>query len=315
MMIRKTLNLICFFGMMFCSCVIAQNCDAQKPKFIYVSQKPCPSCFNAKRALETLKSDGSLEDFEVLELDLRKDRKELDDLGIGPVRTPTFAIVDALIHPYTLQSNELDAIREFAKAKPIPLFDSTQLALPDSVLMLDAPSTGPPPVVVTWDLATQYRSGAYNGTAAFSEIENGLNTWGLYWNIKYQRVTRGGQYHVIQASYDLGKDVAARTGGNTCLVSPTFRFVNATQFKMVMCHENRHTRILAHHSQDGGMMGPNGGYLLLQSDMPYFSAMTWKSAKRPWDNPGEWKQALSGTLIQGLRGDSDGQFPLMKEQR
>lgn len=296
-MITKPVSiiLVALFGLL----AIAQPCDAQKPTFVFVTQPFCPPCIKAKLTFESMKRDGSLDGYQVDEWDIRKDRAKIDATGAFVPRTPTFLILDETSQSIRepLNQNDDKLIRDFAKTIPVDCIDPKQVVLPEPVMLFDAPATGPPPVVVTWDLATQYRNGAYNGSFTFNEIENALNGFGLYWNIRYQRVTRGGQFHVVQANYDLGKNVAARTGSTTMLVSPVFRFANAVQCKMVTCHENRHTRIQAHHLQDGGLMGPNGGYLLLQSDMPYFSAMTWKSAKRPWDNPGEFKAYLGGAKM------------------
>jgi len=164
-------------------------------------------------------------------------------------------------------------------------------------------------VIVTWDLATMYQGGQYNGTFAFSDIDYALNSFGHYWNIQYQRVTRGGQYHVIQANYNLGTNVAARTGNTTTLVSPTFRFYNPVQSMMVICHENRHTRSQAHHSQDGGLMGPNGGYLILNSDLGYFDRMVWKSNLRPSQEPDWLKSYFSRQTVSGTVDDNI--FPLI----
>lgn len=206
---------------------------------------------------------------------------------------------------------------QYLTYKPVPCLSPTSVVVkPEDVVVpfqLEELNTSKAAiVVVTYDIATMYKGGQYNGTFAWGEIDYALNSMGRYWNIRYQRVTRGGQFHIVQSNYDLGKDVAARTGSDTCRISPTFRFVVPAQSMMLIFHENRHTRSQAHHAQDGGLMGPMGGYLLLNSDLGYFDRMTWKSSLRPSQEP-DWlkryflKQSTLSTLE-----DNEMNFPLIK---
>jgi hypothetical protein len=277
---------------LFASALFAQPCDAQKPKFVFVTQRACLPCVKAKMVFESMQRDGTLDAYDCEQWDIRTDSSKIESTGAKVARTPTFLSLDKDGFAVNqINVNDETLLREFARQIPCDCIEATTIE-PFEEALQEAPKAGE--VVVTWDLATQYRSGTYNRTFAFNRVEYALNSFGLYWNIRYKRVSSGGQFHVVQASFDLGAGVAARTSGNTMLVSPVIRFVNETQSNMITCHENRHTHTMNHHSQDGGLMGPSGGYLLLPSDMRYFDRMTWKSAKRPWDNPGEFKAYLSG---------------------
>lgn len=175
-----------------------------------------------------------------------------------------------------------------------------------------APSTGPPPRIITWDLATQYRNGTYNGTFDFAGIDYALNMLGRYWNLEFRRVTRGGQYHVIQANTNPNSTWAAWNRGSETYVNPVYNFGrNKALCGMVMLHEFFHTGGKNHHAQDGGLMGPNGGYLLLATDYPYMTRFPWKSTLRPTQEPAWMKQYLSGgTFASGV--DEEAAFPLLR---
>ena len=150
--------------------------------------------------------------------------------------------------------------------------------------------------VITWDLSTRYKSGAYNGTFAFGSIQHSLNLFSRYWNVAFQRVTRGGQYHVIQSNRDLGKNVAARSGGNTTEISPVYRFVTTAQSEMVLHHEYNHITDLAHSSEAGSIMGVNGGLLITSKTYKWYRHFQWKGTLRPENEPTFMRQYWLGAV-------------------
>lgn len=150
--------------------------------------------------------------------------------------------------------------------------------------------------VITWDLATYYQNGAYNGTFAFGNIQHSLNLLSRYWNIAFQRVTRGGQYHVIQANYNLGNNVAARSGGNTTVISPNFRFSTVAQCEMVIHHEYNHITDLAHNGDPNSIMSPNGGYFITPGTYKWYRNFQWKGALRPEHEPNFMRQYWLGAV-------------------
>jgi hypothetical protein len=168
---------------------------------------------------------------------------------------------------------------------------------------------------VTWDLATQYPGGQYNGSFLFGNIEYSLNLFGRYWAVKFVRVTRGGQYHVVQSSrLPTNRDAAAWTNGNTTFINPQFQFSkNKALCGMVICHEKCHTVKGGHHAQDGGLMGPNGGYNLNPNDYPYFN-YDWAGPLRPTDEPSYMRNYLSSGLAIGSQDGSE-KLPLLKACR
>ena len=276
------------------------------PQLVFVSTKPCPSCVVAKAAFEKVDKIG----YEVAYLSKADPADEARVLQLkvaGPVPQILMVEGNEVIRRMTgpLTRNKIE---EFVALRPVECFESLQLTMPEPEPIAYTGNE----VVIKWALKTQYRNGAYNGSAAFNRVEHALNALGRYWKVRYQRVNRGEDIEVVQASYSLGTDVAARTGGRTMLISPTFRFVNSIQFEMVVLHEAGHFTMLQHHAQDGGLMGPSGGYLLNPNDWPYFSRREWRGTLRPNQEPTWLKEYFSGLRGYDLEATD---YPLMNRQR
>lgn len=292
--------------------------DDSKPSIVLVTQRLCIPCRPAKALIEKLEKEQVFAAFNVIPLDLVKDKAKLEKYGFPVSLTPTVFVAnkhgEVTTSITTIDENHLRAIAEMI---PVDCVEPMRIKF-DEPIMLEAVGA-PGDVEITWDLATMYRAGSYNGTFAFAEIQYALNALGRYKKIVFRRVTSGGQYHVIQANYQLQNKagVAEWTNGNTTWVSPTFRFVSAVQCNMCTVHERWHTSGVnsgsgGHHSQDGGVMGANGGYLILPSDYPWIARYQWRSALRPTDEP-EWFRAyLSHNAVLG--SDDGSQFPLLNVQ-
>jgi hypothetical protein len=289
-----------------------QPCDTQKMQLVLISQKPCPPC----RAASALLDRMDLREFVRSEWDIRRDAVKIARLGIGRVkRTPVLVLLDcdgaAIGSIETVDQPHVDALllSRIAKLEQPTVMEQFVETIEPPKAMGD-PAFGA--VEITWDLATEYKTGQYNGTFAFGAVQYDLSSLGRYVNLSFRRVTRGGQLHVLQSKSN--GPGAAWTNGATIKISPSFRFVNETHCGMVIVHEFLHVgNGTSHHAQDGGIMGPNGGYLLLASDFPWMQKRGWKSALRPTDEPEWFKRYLSRNAVLG--SDDKEQFPLMSVQR
>lgn len=289
------------------------RCDEPKPQLVLITQKPCPPCRIASALLDRM----DLREFVRSEWDIRRDAGKIAKLGIGRVaRTPVLVLLDIDGAPIssieTVDQSHVDAL---LASKPTKLEQPTVLGefveTVQSPLIASDQTFGA--TVITFHIATEYREGYYNGTFAFGDCEYMLNSLGRYLNVTFQRTNRG-QFSIVQSSRNGPPGAAAWTNGNVIRISPTFRFVNPVQCGMVTVHEFLHMgNGTSHHAQDGGIMGPNGGYLLLASDFPWMQKRGWKSALRPTSEPDWFKQYLSRNAVLGA-GDEK-QFPLMNIQR
>ena len=137
-----------------------------------------------------------------------------------------------------------------------------------------------------------------------------MDALGRYLNLDYQRVSRGGQWHIIQANTVGGKDWAMWTNGANTYVSPVYRFYNAVQARMCYVHERGHVGGDRSHG-GSGLMNANGGYLLTEYDMRRFQGTPWKSALRPWHEPDWFKSYLKTGVVGSPFGSPEDEFRLL----
>jgi hypothetical protein len=312
---------LCLLYLSFAVMVIApscctQACDEMKPSIVLVTQDICPACRPAKKVIEKMTAEGKLDAFIVKELHIRRDRKQIEATGAIVTSTPTVLLIDkeGLFVTSATSASET-GIKNLIEMIPVVCY----LPVKEVPMPSSEPIGAPGDQVITWDLATMYKQGYYNGTFAFSEIEHALNSISRYKKLTFKRVSRGGQYHVIQANYQLKNSagIAGWNNGSSTYISPTFRFVNPVQSNMVTVHERWHSSGVnggsgGHHAQDGGVMGPNGGYTILPSDYPWIARYPWRNSLRPTDEPDWFRAYLSKQAVLG--SDDQSQFPLLDVQ-
>lgn len=316
---RNVVAVLMFLLLAMAAACLAQPCDEIKPSVVLVTQDVCPDCKPAKAVLAKMEARGDFKDFLVKELNWARDRKQIEATGAVVTRTPTALLLDKNGQIVTSFSPvDEGALKVLASMVPVDCVEPIKIKEP--AMIVGDPIGAPGDIVITWDLATMYRTGDYNGTFSFGDIDYALNSLGRHKKVTFRRVTRGGQYHVIQANYQLtGNPYAAEwTRGNTTYVSPAFRFANQTQCNMCSVHEFLHTSGVnsgngGHHAQDGGIMGPNGGYLLNPNDWPYIARYPWRSALRPNQEPDWFKQYLSHNAVLGA--DDEHNYPLLDKQK
>ena len=287
------------------------RCDSPKMQLVLITQKPCPPCRVASALLDRM----DLREYVRSEWDIRRDKDRIDALGIGRVaRTPVLVLLGS-------DGAAISSIETIDQGHVAALLDVKPAKLTEPILLDGFIETISPPMLaadrafgateITWDLATEYKNGTYNGSFTFGSIQYALSSLGRYHPLTFRRVTRGGQLHIIQSSRN--GPGAAWTNGATIKVSPSFRFINEVHCGMVIVHEFLHVgNGTSHHAQDGGIMGPSGGYLLLASDFPWMQKRGWKSVLRPTDEPEWFKKYLSRNAVLGA--DDSSQFPMMNQQ-
>jgi thiol-disulfide isomerase/thioredoxin len=304
---------------LFLLCLASQLCafaDDSKPSIVLVTQRLCIPCRPAKALIEKLEREQVFAAFNVIELDLVKDKAKLEKYGFAVSLTPTVFVANQQNEVTTaITTIDENNLRTIAEMVPVECINPMKLVFDEPIPLMEVGAPGD--TVITWDLATQYRQGSYNGTFAFGDCERALNAIGRWKKLTFKRVTRGGQVHIVQGNYQHKNDpnIAGWTSGNTITISPTFRFVNEVQCGMVSVHEWMHTSGVnrnsgGHHAQDGGIMGPNGGYLVLPSDYPWIARYAWRSTARPTDEPNWFRSYLSRNAVLGA--DDASQFPLLQ---
>jgi len=259
----------------------------QRPLMILVTQKVCPPCRVAKKLLEDMRSEHALGDCVLVEI--QASDVEARGLMVGKQLSPQLIVLDIAnigknnaASRYALEKITRDNIGMMLAQLPEKIANPT--VLEEFVEAIDPPTFGDSQAfgatVITFHIATEYKQGYYNGTFAFGDCEYMLNGLGRYLNVTFKRTNRG-QFSIVQSSRNGPPGAAAWTNGNVIRISPTFRFVNPIQCGMVTVHEFLHfNNGTSHHAQDGGIMGPNGGYLLLASDFPWMQKRGWKNEQR-----------------------------------
>lgn len=165
----------------------------------------------------------------------------------------------------------------------------------------EPPTFGAASRIIKYAIATQYKNGAYNSTFEWGKIDRYLTAFERYWDVDFQRVTRGENILFLQSNKNLsgGPTVAARAGGSTVSISPTFNFGNGPWCGLVTLHETGHLYGGSSHNRDAnGLMGVSAGKgSIIQSDYAWFRQWKWKAGtKKPHEEP-EWlMQWITGAI-------------------
>lgn len=126
---------------------------------------------------------------------------------------------------------------------------------------------------ITWSLATQFRNGAYNSTFLFDVLQPAFDLVCRYFQLQMPRVSRGGNFQVIQSNQNKN-NWAAWTTGNTIFISPIFNFGrDRRRCAKVAVHEFGHFQMgTAHSSNPEALMSADGGTSQgwVQDDMRWF---------------------------------------------
>jgi hypothetical protein len=286
-----------------------------RPLLVLVTTKPCLPCRVAKRLIEDMRDERALGNCVLCELPI--DAIETKKLFGGAVFFPPKMIVldmqtigkSGEVATYAVSPISRDQISKTVNSLPSKLEQPT--VLDEFIETIDPPAVGDrvgAGPVFTFAIATEYTQGYYNGTFAFGSCEYAVNSITHYKNMSVKRVNSNPNFWIIQARTNGPPGAYAWTSGNKIRVSPTARFVNEAQCNMVIMHELGHVLGLGHSPQNGGLMGPNGGFVLLPFDVRAWDRWQWKSDLRPWAEP-EWFRAY--IKRNAVLGDEENPFPLM----
>lgn len=251
-----------------------------------VTQPFCAPCVKAKKLLADNVKLCSDADTLVAEVDYKK-------VVLGRQFTPQLVLYSPYGDVLALtESVSIGGIKSLLTEVPLPLLDPIYLDLPppDDV---QAESSAR---VIRYSIATQYKNGAYQSTFLWNEIDYFLSFMERYWNIDFQRVSRGGTLQIIQANTQLQPNAFAWAKGNSIYISPVANYQrNPRICGVVMCHEFGHCAGgSAHNSEAAGIMSVNGGTSgnFIPSDYRWWRPYQWKSTLRPHDEPEFMRQYM-----------------------
>lgn len=136
---------------------------------------------------------------------------------------------------------------------------------------------------ITWSLGTLFRTGAYNSTYTFDVIQPAFDLTCEYFRLRLPRVSRGGNFQIIQSNANKN-NWAAWTTGNKIYISPTFRFGNdRRRCAKVAVHEFGHFTSPGHSNDPEALMSADAGTSQgwVQDDMRWFGRHGLRGAMPP----------------------------------
>lgn len=280
-------------------------CHAQqperKPTVALITQRICPPCKPAKKLFEKLEQDGMFEGCETKVLD--KNDPLVQSLPVT-VRTPMVVLLeDGKLKGSvnTVDTAHLSALVADVPINPIePMTLDVDQLVSESTTFAAAPSTGPPPRIIRYTIATQYRNGVYQGTFLWGDVDRCLNFLGRYYNIQFVRANSG-TLQIIQSNTQISTTNAfAWTNGNRIYISPVANYGKSLALTLkVLVHEFGHAAGGGAHNPDPrAIMSTNSGTAncIIESDARWFQAYQWKSSLRPWHEPNYMKDWWLGKV-------------------
>jgi hypothetical protein len=164
--------------------------------------------------------------------------------------------------------------------------------------------------VITWSLASLFRTGAYNSTFDFSVLEPAYNLVCQYFQLRMPRVRSGGNFRVLQSNTNKN-NWAAWTTGNTIYISPTFRFGNdRRRCAKVAVHEFGHIgNGTSHSSNPEALMAADGGTSQgwVQDDLRWFGRHKLRGAMPP---RGIFATTFGAPAVNGVMAFKEEKTPL-----
>lgn len=253
-----------------------------------VTQPFCIPCVRAKKLVADSEKLCAEADTLVAEVDVKK-------VVLGRQFTPQLVLYSPEGNVVaSTESVTTEGIKSLLSEVPLPLLDPIYLNLPPPDETYAASSAR----VIRYSIATQYKTGTYQSSYLWSDIDYFLSFIERYWNVDFKRVTRGATLQIIQANYQLQPNAFAWAKGNTIYISPVANFQkNPRICGLVLCHEFGHCAGgSAHNSESAGIMSANGGTAgnFLQSDYRWFRPYQWRiGAKKPHEEPEFMRQYMT----------------------
>ncbi len=301
--------------------LLSLSCEAQQPTVALITQEVCPPCKPAKKLVEKLRLEGLFDGCDVVEFDAVKDCETVKGLGVT-VRTPMLVLLEGGKFRKSVNTVDLSHINALLEDLPIdprePMEFDVDSLLSESTTFAAAPATGPPPRIIRYTIATQYRSGTtYQGTFLWGDVDRCLNYLGRYWNIQFVRANSG-TLSICQANYQISTPNSyAWTNGTTIYISPVANFQRSLPLTLkVLLHEFGHAASPGgggHNPDPRGLMSTNTGTSnsIIESDAKWFKAYQWKSNLRPWHEPNHMKDWWLGKVTTAAKEDES--WSIVKE--
>jgi thiol-disulfide isomerase/thioredoxin len=251
-----------------------------------VTQPFCAPCIKAKRTLEDneklVVDNGAL----VAEVDVKR-------VVLARQFTPQLVLYspDGSVVA-TTESTTKEGIQSLLNEVPLPLLEPMKL---DLLAPIEQPVQASNARVIRYAIATQYKTGNYQSTFLWGEIDYYLTFLERYWNVDFQRVTKGYSLLIVQANYQLQPNAFAWAKGNTIHISPVANFGrNPRICGLVLCHEFGHCAGGSAHNSEAGIMAANGGISgnFLPSDYRWYRAYQWRANLRPDQEPEYMRQYM-----------------------
>jgi thiol-disulfide isomerase/thioredoxin len=253
-----------------------------------VTQPFCVPCVKAKRTLEDneklVADNGAM----VAEVDVKR-------VVLARQFTPQLVLYspDGSVVA-TTESTTKEGIQSLLNEVPLPLLEPIKL---DLLPPIEQPVQASNARVIKYAIATQYKTGNYQSTFLWGEIDYYLTFMERYWNVDFQRVTKGYSLLIVQANYQLQPNAFAWAKGNTIHISPVANFGrNPRICGLVLCHEFGHCAGgSSHNAELAGIMSANGGTAgnFIPSDYRWYRPYQWRSSLRPEQEPEFMRQYFS----------------------
>lgn len=169
----------------------------------------------------------------------------------------------------------------------------------------------------TWNLQLEKNikvSPSWNSKCIFEAI----NRITRYWNVTFQQVTANPMFRIVITSRSPNPTWAAWTSGNTIYINHKYTFMNFAQSVFVLVHEMGHIfrsgNIHAADPRNVMFSSITDVYKNFHQQDPSWYNFSWKSAKRPWNEPNVWRPVVATSMLGPTLYD-DGNFPCLVGHR
>lgn len=128
-----------------------------------------------------------------------------------------------------------------------------------------------------------------------------------YWAVNFVQDTKRPQYRYVLTNQRRDPSWAAWTSGNSVYFPVSFKYLSFNQLVYIATHEIGHlvTSGNRHAKDNRNVMfaAINDIYKNFHQEDPNWYRFSWKSSKRPWNEPNRWRPISNYQLPVGLEAD------------